>query len=143
MKIIKLIIDSIISLGKGIAEILPFTSRFGIIKYICEQGNIFGIFWLDILLFFLANILSIVIVCLIASKTDMNAKAKSGISIFVYLAVLSLFAEKIFWFIILGIIGLIILCFIINFVINIIKEFRQSRTYKTKGKDRMKSKEIK
>lgn len=111
-------------MGEGIAQILPFTSKFGIIKYICEQGTIFGISWIDKSLFFIANILSIAIVSLIGTKTNMDAKAKTGLSIFVYLAIFSLFAEKIFWFIVLGIIGLVVLYFITYFAIKIINEFR-------------------
>jgi|LSQX01.2.fsa_nt_gb hypothetical protein len=124
MEIIKLIGSLIISLVEGIAKILPFTSKFGIIKYVCEQGTIFGVSWIDKSLFFLANILSIAIVFLISSKTSMNAKTKTGVSILVYLIVLSLFAEKIFWFVMLGIFGLIILYFITYLIINIIKAYR-------------------
>lgn len=118
MELIRLFGSLIKSIAQAIAQILPFTSKFGIIRFICEQGTIFGISWIDKLLFFLANIISIAIVFVICSKVSMNAKAKAGLSILVYLAILSLFADKIFWFIVIGLLGLTIISFLAFFIIN-------------------------
>lgn len=96
--------EAIVSIAKAIAALMPFTSQFGLLKYICEQCTIFGIAWIDKTLFWIASALATGIAALVVGKTDLPGKAKAGISILSYLLILSLFANKVFWFVILGII---------------------------------------
>lgn len=95
--------EAIISIAKAIAALMPFTSQFRLLKYICEQCTIFGIAWIDKTLFFVANILATGLVWLIASKTTLSGKAKGVASIIAYLLILSVFADKVFWYVVGGI----------------------------------------
>ncbi len=109
---IKLILNSLISIAKSIAQIMPFTSEFGIIKYLCEQGTIFGISWLDTALFRLADISTLVVMGVILIKTSLPNKVKFAVNIIIYITILSFLASKIFWFVIAGIVILLLLLFV-------------------------------
>lgn len=73
--------EAIVSIAKAIAALMPFTSQFGLLKYICEQCTIFGIAWIDKTLFWIASALATGIAALVVGKTDLPGKAKAGISI--------------------------------------------------------------
>lgn len=98
-------VESFVAIIKAIAALLPFTSQFGLVKYICSQSAIFGVVWLDKALFWIAGALATAIAGVVITKTDMPGKAKAGISILLYLLILSLFTSKVFWFVVLGIVA--------------------------------------
>lgn len=99
--------EAIIELARAIAALLPFTSQFGLVKYICSQCAIFGVVWLDKALFWIAGAIATLLAGVVIAKTDMPGKAKAGISILSYLLILSLFTSKVFWFVVLGIVAVV------------------------------------
>lgn len=117
--------EALIELAKAIAALLPFTSQFGLVKYICSQCAIFGVVWLEMTLFWVAGILATGIATLVVAKTPISGKAKTGLSILSYLLILSLFTSKVFWCVVLGIMGLIAIIVSIRYFLSL-KRSRQS-----------------
>lgn len=113
-EIIESLFQMIIALVKAVYEIIPFTSQYGIVKYIVGQGTLFGIAWLDKVLVSLASLLTMAIVWIIATKIELNGKAKTVLSIIIFLFITTLFGNWIFWCVLGGIILLFGVALIIN-----------------------------
>lgn len=102
-KIIQSLTQLIFELIKTVYKIIPFTSQYGIVKYLVGQGTLLGIPWLDKALVSLASLLTTAIVWAIAAKLELNGKAKTAVSIIVFLLIITLFGNWIFWCIVGGI----------------------------------------
>lgn len=113
-EIIESLLQIIIALVRAVCEIIPFTSQYGIVKYVVGQGTLFGIAWLDKVLVSLASLLTMAIVWVIATKIELNGKAKTIISIIIFIFITALFGNWIFWCILGGIMLLFGVASIIN-----------------------------
>ncbi|NCA92490.1 hypothetical protein EOM82_04470 [bacterium] len=116
--------EAIIELAKDIAALLPFTSQFGLVKYLCSQSAIFGVVWLDKALFWIAGIMATGIATLVVTKTPISGKAKAGISILSYLLILSLFTDKVFWYVVLGIVAVALLAVLVHWISGLVSGWR-------------------
>lgn len=113
-EIIESLFQMIIALVKAVYEIIPFTSQYGIVKYIVGQGTLFGIAWLDKVLVSLASLLTMAIVWIIATKIELNGKVKTVLSIIIFLFITALFGNWIFWCVLGGMLVLIVILWIIR-----------------------------
>lgn len=113
-EIIESLFQMIIALIKAVYEIIPFTSQYGIVKYIVGQGTLLGIAWLDKVLVLLASLLTMVIVWVIATKIELNSKVKTVLSIIIFLFITALFGNWIFGCVVVGIMCLFVVALIIN-----------------------------